>query len=99
MPPNRRLPMIRFALAHLALLLFVPVAQAASFDCSKAGTSFEKALCSSPDLRRLDEVLAQAFATALGGLSAAAASAVKAGQHNWRDYAARICSDDAQPIK
>ena len=91
--------MIRFALALLALLLFVPVAQAASFDCSKAGTSFEKAICGSPDLSKQDEVLAQAYATALGGLSADAAAAVKASQHNWLDYAARICSDDAQPIK
>jgi uncharacterized protein len=91
--------MIRFALALLALLLFVPVAQAASFDCAKAGTSFEKAICSSPDLSKQDEVLAQAYATALGGLSADAAAAVKASQHNWLDYAARICSDDAQPIK
>src|SRR3569623_1373716 len=91
--------MIRFALALLALLVFVPVAQAASFDCAKAGTSFEKAICDSPDLSKQDEVLAQAYATALGGLTADAAAAVKASQHNWLGYAARICSDDAQPIK
>ena len=91
--------MIRFAVALLALLMFVPIAQAASFDCAKAGTSFEKAICNSPDLGKQDEVLAQAYATALGGLSADAAAAVKASQHNWLDYAARICSNDAQPIK
>lgn len=91
--------MIRFALALLALLLFVPVAQAASFDCAKAGTSFEKAICNSPELSAQDEVLAQAYATALGGLSTDAAAAVKAGQHAWLDYAGRICGDDGQPIK
>jgi uncharacterized protein len=91
--------MIRFVIALLALLLFVPIAQAASFDCSKAGTSFEKAICDTPDLGTQDEVLAQAYATALGGLSTDAAASMKADQHNWLDYAARICSDDGQPIK
>jgi len=91
--------MIRFVLALAALLLFVPIAQAASFDCSKAGTSFEKAICGNPELSKQDEVLAQAYATALGGLSADASAAVKAGQHSWLDYAARICSDDGQPIQ
>ena len=90
--------MIRFVLALLALLCLTPFAQAASFDCSKAATSFEKAICSHPDLSAKDEVLAQAYATALGGLSADAAASVKADQHGWLDYASRICSDDGQPI-
>src|SRR3954447_3414778 len=91
--------MIRILFALAALMLFVPVAQAASFDCSKAGTSFEKAICVSPDLSKQDEVLAQAYATALGGLSKPAADEVKATQHDWLDYAAKVCSDDAQPIQ
>jgi uncharacterized protein YecT (DUF1311 family) len=90
--------MIRIILAIAALLVLTPLAQAASFDCAKAQTSFEKAICDHPDLSDADEVLAQAYATALGGLSADAAAEVKAGQHSWLDYAARICSDDAQPI-
>ena len=90
--------MIRFVLALAALLLFVPLAQAASFDCSEAATSFEKAICASPELSMRDETLAQAYATALGGLSADAAAQVKASQHDWLGYAARACSDDAQPI-
>jgi uncharacterized protein YecT (DUF1311 family) len=90
--------MIRFVLALCALLFLVPVAQAASFDCAKAATSFEKAVCASPELSKRDETLAKAYATALGGLSSPAAAQVKAGQHDWLDYAARLCSDDAQPI-
>jgi len=70
--------MIRVVFALTALLLFVPVAQAARFDCSKAGTSFEKAICDTPELSKQDEVLAQAYATALGGLAADASAAVKA---------------------
>src|SRR4051812_42452983 len=91
--------MIRILVALAALFLLTPVAQAASFDCAKAGTSFEKAICASPELSKLDETLARAYATALGGLSAAAAATVKATQHSWLDYAGKACSDDAQPIK
>lgn len=90
--------MMRFVLALAALCLFVPMAEAASFDCGKAATSFETAICASPDASTADETLAQAYATALGGLSKTAADAVKATQHEWLDYAARACSDDAQPI-
>ena len=90
--------MVRIALILAALFLFVPVAQAASFDCAKAGTSFEKAICADPDLSAQDEILAQAYATALGGLSADAAAEVKAGQKAWLNYAQRACSPKAEPI-
>src|SRR3569833_32668 len=94
----RRDSMIRILLALAALMLFAPFAQAASFDCSKASTSFENAICNTPELSQKDEVLAQAYATAQGGLSADAASAVETDQHSWLDYAARACSAGAQPI-
>jgi len=91
--------MIRFVLALAALLVIAPAAaQAASFDCGKAATSFEKAICSDPEISTADEVLAQAYATSLGGLSEAAASEVKSAQKSWLSYAERLCSDDAQPI-
>lgn len=91
--------MIRLAFAASLLLLATPLAQAASFDCAKAGTPFEKAICASDELSQQDELLAQAYATALGGLSTDAAAEVKAGQKEWLGYAQRICSDDAEPIK
>ncbi|MEO6012841.1 MAG: DUF3298 domain-containing protein [Devosia sp.] len=90
--------MIRIAVALVALFLFVPMAQAASFDCAKASTSFEKAICAHPELSSADELLAKAYATAIGGLSTAALDSVKADQHAWLGYAAHSCSDDAQPI-
>ena len=90
--------MKRMLLALAMVLLGLGVAQAASFDCSKAGTSFEKAICASPDASKADETLAQAYATALGGLSKDAADSLKATQHDWLGYAQRTCSDDAQPI-
>ena len=97
--------MSRLVLAPLALtFMFAPVlpltatAEAASFDCSKAATSMEKAICASPELSKEDEILAQAYATALGGLSTVAAGEVKTGQKAWLDYAGKACSDDAKPI-
>lgn len=90
--------MFRFVLALVALLFIVPPTAAASFNCAKAASSFEKAICSSEDVSMQDEILAQAYQTALGGLSADAAGEVKAAQRAWLDYAAHSCSDDAQPI-
>lgn len=90
--------MIRLALALIGLLLIASPAAAASFDCAKAQTPFENAICSDDALSLQDEVLAQAYATALGGLSKPAADEVKAAQRDWLAYAERSCSDDAQPI-
>jgi uncharacterized protein YecT (DUF1311 family) len=90
--------MIRYVFAILALLFVMPAAHAASFDCTKAETSFEQAICTHPDVSEADDVLAQAYATAIGGLTKPALDSVKADQHAWLDYAARNCSDDAQPI-
>ena len=90
--------MPRFALALVALLYIASPAVAASFDCSKAQSPFEQAICSSPEVSVQDETLAQAYATALGGLSTAAANEIKSAQRAWLDYAEHSCSDDAQPI-
>ena len=90
--------MLRLVIALCALLVMVPVAEAASFDCGKAATSFEKAICSTPEASAADDTLAVAYATALGGLSRPAANLVKSTQHAWLDYAARVCSDDGNPI-
>ena len=90
--------MTRLALALIGLLFLASPAAAASFDCAKASTPFEEAICSDDALSLQDEVLAQAYATALGGLSKAAADEIKAAQRDWLGYAERICSDDAEPI-
>lgn len=90
--------MIRLALALIGLLFIASPVAAASFDCAKAGTPFEEAICSDDTLSLQDEVLAQAYATALGGLSKSAADEMKAAQRDWLGYAGRSCSDDAEPI-
>ena len=65
---------------------------------SIAATAFERAICGSPELSTKDEVLAKAYATALGGLSTPASDAVKAGQREWLHFAERACTEDARPL-
>lgn len=83
----------------IMLLPAVPVAPAAaaSFDCSKASTAYERAVCTNDDLSALDERLAVAFATAIGGLSKAANATMRESQRNWLKYAERACTVDAEP--
>jgi uncharacterized protein len=90
--------MIKFALALVALLFIAAPASAASFDCAKAASPFEKAICSSPEVSAQDDILAKAYQTALGGLAADAANEIKSAQRAWLTYAEHSCSDDAQPI-
>lgn len=91
--------MLRTGTAAIVLLLtgaLMPPALAASFDCTKAGTAFEHAICDVPDLSVADEVMAKAFATAIGGLTKPAASFMRADQRDWLDFAARSCTDDGE---
>lgn len=83
--------------AGLVQLPVVP-AQAASFDCAKARTPFERAICDNADLSRADERLAKTYATAIGGLSDTALNALRADQRAWLDYAQRACTDDAAVV-
>lgn len=71
--------MFRFALLFVLAFftsLSLPAA-AASFDCAKAGTPFEHAICDSPELSAADDRLAKTYQTAIGGLSENALAAVR----------------------
>ncbi|MDB5535209.1 MAG: hypothetical protein JWQ65_84 [Devosia sp.] len=93
--------MMRTILGAMLLVLALAMAgpaSAASFDCSKATTAFEKAICDNPKLSADDDTLAVAFATAIGGLSKPAVIAMRAEQRAWLDFAARSCTDHAEPL-
>ena len=66
----------------LLLLALLPslASHAASFDCAKAQSQDEKAICRHPEISRLDEEMAQAYAQTLKGNNA---SGVKAAQRQW----------------
>ena len=50
--------MIRQLVISLMLVLWVPsIAAAASFDCDRAATETEIAICNDPELSALDELL------------------------------------------
>jgi uncharacterized protein len=55
-------------LVAIAAALLVPAAHAASFNCAKAASQVEKAICASPALGKLDDDVAAAYAAARAGL-------------------------------
>src|SRR5690606_6981830 len=89
---------VRAAIVLAALVFWTLPAAAASFDCSAAETPFETAICDNPELSRSDEILAKAFATAMGGLSASDAALMRADQRTWLDFVRRACTLDGEPL-
>ncbi|MCP8884806.1 lysozyme inhibitor LprI family protein [Devosia sp. XJ19-1] len=73
-------------------------ALAASFDCTKAGTPFEHAICDTPELSAADDRLARTYATAVGGLSEKALGAIRTSQRDWLGFARRACTRTAEPL-
>ncbi|NRF70284.1 DUF1311 domain-containing protein [Aquincola sp. S2] len=65
----------------LLLLLFLGSAQAASFDCAKAGTQVERLICTNAELSDLDELLAEMFQLELEREHAA--QRLKSAQRAW----------------
>ncbi len=89
--------MIRLFLAFL--LLRPPVGlHAASFDCSKAHTSVERAICSSPELSAADDKLDRTYRTSLTKVPEAAVL-VREAQRKWLQSVEQNCTaDENHPI-
>lgn len=83
----------------LLLASCIAPASGASFDCAKASTPFEKAICGSDDLSLADERLSRTYQTAIGGLSEAALETLRTDQREWLSYAQRVCTLDAKPME
>ncbi len=92
----RSLAVVAVAVAGYAMPAFP--ALAASFDCSKASTPFENAICDSEALSAADERLARTYATAAGGLSETASGALRSDQRDWLGYARRACAPEAEEM-
>jgi uncharacterized protein YecT (DUF1311 family) len=74
----------RIFIAALPPLLWASAAWAqASFDCSKASTASEKAICADPKLAAADKAMGDAFTALFKKLPAAQQTALKADQVNW----------------
>ncbi len=79
-----RLPLAALAIALLALPVY-SVAATPSFDCAKAGSSAEKAVCGSEDLAALDRETARLYRLATKGphMTAERLTHLKAVQRGW----------------
>src|ERR1700756_5148121 len=76
------------------LLLGAPaLSHAASFDCAKARTPQEKAICASPKLGRVDEQMAAAYKQALDATPTQMRDQVRGDQREWIDLLPQYCPD------
>jgi uncharacterized protein len=75
----------------LLLLLASGAAHAASFNCSKAKTPQEKAICSSPELSAADEQMAAAYKALLSSTTPEIKPAVRDNQRAWNRKTAAEC--------
>jgi uncharacterized protein YecT (DUF1311 family) len=88
---------MRSVIALLAFLALLPAAQAASFDCTKAATPIEKAICTDPALSHADDVMALAYVGAISGLTEEAEIVMRKGQRDWLAFTDTVCSDQSLP--
>jgi uncharacterized protein YecT (DUF1311 family) len=85
------------AITAVAAILCSAAASAASFDCGRARTQMERAICASPELSALDERMAASYERASKALSPAGARELKASQLAWLRYARQACYPDGKP--
>jgi len=71
--------------------LFSMQLHAASFDCKKAATGLEKAICSDEDLSAFDDQLAKAYSNALKSLSPEGQKETKEYQKQWLKNLSPYC--------
>jgi len=81
-----------FAALLLGCVLLAPAAQAASFDCGKAGTKVERLICADSAISRLDDELAKIYGGALK-LSPDKNQLMQE-QREWLKARNRKCSDE-----
>lgn len=73
---------------------FALAGSASAFDCAKASTDTEKAICADPALKASDDAMGAAYETALARLEPEQQSALKANQKVWLTARDSYCSAD-----
>ena len=81
----------------LALVAALVASPAAAFDCKKAATASEKAICGDPTARAADEAMATAFFKRLTSESPSAKRTLIAAQGRWLKARDRDC-EDSKPL-
>ena len=87
---------MKYPVLGLVLFAFSCATHAASFDCKKAQSKMEKAICDNPKISKLDEELAENYQVAKGKLSAEAQKVFVNGQRSWVKFLAASCFTDFQ---
>jgi uncharacterized protein len=81
-----------------ALLLGAPAVAQPSFDCAKASTLVERAICGNPDLAKADRDLAAAYQSLADKLSGEAKAHLLKDQLAWIDNRAKACTGGAEDV-
>jgi uncharacterized protein YecT (DUF1311 family) len=93
-------PWVGLAVLIGLVLMVAPAASAASFDCARAGTPTEKAICKDSAISKLDGQAAAAFKTAQGLWPAGNWSAyIRTEQRQWLKDRDGICKADITCLK
>ncbi len=79
------------ALAVFVVSIFASVSNAASFDCDKASTFIEKAICSDQYLSELDNALGRAYKDALSNTGDVAS--LRSAQRDWIAHVRNQCQN------
>jgi uncharacterized protein len=87
---------VKYPVLGLVLFAFSCATHAASFDCKKAQSKMEKAICENPKISKLDEELAENYQAAKGKLSADAQKVFVNGQRSWVKFLSASCFTDFQ---
>jgi len=90
--------LIGTGVAALMPLLTALNANAASFDCAKAKSAEEKAICADPKLSKLDEQMDAAYRAALKILSPQGQAATRDGQRQWIKYGRDVCTKQREQL-
>lgn len=79
----------------VALCCFGGIGHAASFDCSKAATATEKAICANPRVSDLDEYLGRYYQAGRASMGRDAAACLASNQREWLRSVRNVCKDTA----
>ena len=78
-------------LSEILLLSASVAVHAASFDCAKARTPQEKAICASPELSKADDEMAAGYRRAFDAIPAEMRDLVRGDQREWLGLLPKYC--------
>lgn len=84
----------RFIIGCFVTLACTTAVHAASFDCAKASSSVERAVCGNEDLSRLDDALAELYKTVISDSDAPARRTIRLAQLRWLEVR-NTCSESS----